>query len=94
MLQVTNSAATVLADVKTQQGVPDHFGIRVFAGQTNDGQQAIGLGFAETPADGDAVTESEGVTLFVAPELAEPLEEAVIDVESQPEGEALVFRRV
>jgi Fe-S cluster assembly iron-binding protein IscA len=94
MLQVTQPAAEVLSDVRSQQGVPDHFGVRVFAGQTNDGQQAIGLGFAETPADGDAVAESEGVTLYVAPELAEPLEEAVIDVESQPDGDTLVFRRV
>lgn len=93
MLQVTNTAATILSDVKNEQGVPEHFGVRVFAGQTNDGQQAIGLGFAETPAEGDAVTESEGVTLFVAEEVAAPLEEAVIDVESQPDGDALVFRK-
>ncbi len=93
MLQVTNTAATILSDVKNEQGVPEHFGVRVFAGQTNDGQQAIGLGFAETPAEGDAVTESEGVTLFVAEEVAAPLEEAVIDVEPQPDGDALVFRK-
>jgi len=53
----------------------------------------IGLGFTDTPADGDHVTEQDGLRVFVAPELAAPLEDAAIDVTAEDDGAArLVFR--
>jgi hypothetical protein len=42
---------------------------------------------------GDQVTEQEGLKLFVAPELADPLTDAAIDVTKADDGASrLVFR--
>ena len=34
MLQVTDSAAATLAETRSTMGIPDHFGLRIFRGQT------------------------------------------------------------
>lgn len=40
----------------------------------------------------DQVTEKDGLKVFVAPELAEPLEDAAIDVAEEDGASRLVFR--
>jgi Fe-S cluster assembly iron-binding protein IscA len=71
MLQVTESAATTLADTRSQIGIPDHFGLRVFRG-VSDGKAAFAFDFVEEPEDGDEVGEVEQTRYFVAPEVAAP----------------------
>lgn len=81
MLQVTSRAATTLADARAQIGAPDHFGVRVFASVTPEAKSAFQFDFVEGPVEGDQVGETEGTRFFVAPEVAEPLENAVLDAE-------------
>ena len=52
---------------------------------------ALGLAFAEVPAEDDQVTEQEGTRVFLAPEIVEPLASAALDVEQTPEGGKLVL---
>jgi Fe-S cluster assembly iron-binding protein IscA len=83
MLQVTRSAASTLAGARAQEGLPDHFGVRIFAGATAtpDMKSAYQFGFVEAPETSDQVTEAEGTRVFVAPEVADSLENALLDAE-------------
>lgn len=83
MLQVTSSAASVLAGTRAREGLPDHFGVRIFAGATAtpDTRSAFQFGFVEQPQPNDQVTEAEGTRVFVAPEVAPALESSVLDAE-------------
>lgn len=92
MLQITPDAATFLSELRQGQDVPETYGLRVFAEASEPGEVTIGLGFTENPADGDQVTEQDGLRVFVAPELATPLEAAAIDVTAEEGTERLVFR--
>jgi Fe-S cluster assembly iron-binding protein IscA len=91
MLQVTDRAATVLKETRSQQGVPDNFGLRV-APPVSTTKSGIQLEFTEGPAKGDEVGEMNGLRLFVAPEIAEPLAEQVIDTDNSASGSSLVLR--
>ena len=86
MLQVTDSAVSVVREARAAQEVPDSFGLRVFAQPDETGQPALALAFAEEPAEGDQVIVQEGTEIYVAPEVAEPLAESVLDVEDTAEG--------
>lgn len=94
MLQITHDAAQLLTELRRGQDLPEDHGLRVFAESTEPaGEITIGLGFADAPGQGDQVTEQEGIKLFVAPELAEPLTDAAIDVTKADDGASrLVFR--
>lgn len=92
MLSMTSTAASVLETVRQQQGLPDTSVIRVFPTPTENGLE-VDIGFVPGPVEGDQVLESEGTTLCVDPDLAEPLADTVIDAEQTPEGPQLVLRR-
>jgi Fe-S cluster assembly iron-binding protein IscA len=92
MLQITNGAAALLTELRNGQDVPDTYGVRVFPEATQPGEVTIGLGFTEAPAEGDQVTEKDGLKVFVAPELVAPLEDAAIDVAQEDGASRLVFR--
>jgi Fe-S cluster assembly iron-binding protein IscA len=83
MLQVTSSAASTLAGARAQQGLPDHFGVRISASATAtpDTKSTYKFGFVEEPESNDQVAEAEGTRVFVAPEVADSLENAVLDIE-------------
>lgn len=87
MLSITSNAAQVVSSIRQEQGVPDGFGLRVYAQQGTEGT-AVQLAFTKEPSEGDQIGDSEGVKLFVAPELTEPLSDSVIDVEKTPDGAA------
>lgn len=84
MLQCTRAAADTLDKVRSQQGLPESFGIRLFPSEVTDGQVGLGLEFAETPAEGDQVTEQHGTRVIVAPEIADELAELTLDVVPDP----------
>jgi Fe-S cluster assembly iron-binding protein IscA len=92
VLEITKSAAALLTELREGQEVPDSYGVRVFPEAAQPGEVTIGLGFAEQPAAGDQVTEQDGMKVFVAPELAAPLEDAAIDVTQEDGAARLVFR--
>ena len=91
MLQLTSAAATQLAQARESQGLPETFGLRVFAEPQPDGGVGLGLAFAEVPAEDDQVSEQEGTRIFVAPEVVEPLATAALDVEETAEGVKLIL---
>lgn len=91
MLEVTDSAVSVLQEARAAQELPPSFGVRVFAQAADDGQAAVALAFAEEPDEGDQVTERDGTEIYVAPELAEPLAGSTLDVEQTPEGPQLTL---
>lgn len=92
MLQITHGAAALLTELRDGQDVPESYGVRVFPESTQAGEVTIGLGFTEAPAAGDEVTEQDGLKVFVAPELATPLQDAAIDVTEENGDSRLVFR--
>lgn len=92
MLQITHGAAALLTELRKGQEVPASYGLRVYPEQVEQDQLTIGLGFTDTPAEGDQVTETDGLKVFVAPELAEPLDNTAIDVAQQDGASRLVFR--
>lgn len=92
MLQVTPGAAALLTELRDGQDVPDTYGVRVFPESTEPGEVTIGLGFTDAPVAGDQVTEQDGLKVFVAQELAAPLQDAAIDVAGDDGASRLVFR--
>jgi Fe-S cluster assembly iron-binding protein IscA len=92
VLQITHGAATFLSDLRRVNDMPDTYGLRVFPETTAPGEVSIGLGFTDTPEEGDHVTERDGLRVFVAPELAEPLDDAEIDVSGDNGTPRIVFR--
>lgn len=79
MLTLSKPAATALTDVRSQQGIPDDAMLRVAAAQ--DGEQGISLGFVDEPMDGDQTDTVHGLGICVAPEVADALDGAKIDVQ-------------
>lgn len=84
MLQLTSQAAATLSRAREKEGLPEHFGVRIFAApapDSNSAQKAVfGFGFVEAPQDGDAVGEAEEIPYYVAPEVADTLDDVVLDV--------------
>lgn len=92
MLSITSSAASVVGDIREQQEVPEGFALRVFPQDTPEGTQ-ITLAFSPSPNDDDLVTETDGTKVYVAPDLAETLSDAIIDTQATPQGESLIIRK-
>jgi Fe-S cluster assembly iron-binding protein IscA len=91
VLQVTSAAMSTFEQARGAQELPESVGVRIFAQRDEQGEVGIALAFAEQPQDGDQVTETDGTAVFVAPELAEPLGDSVLDVEDGPEGAQIVL---
>jgi len=79
MLTLSQPAANMLTEVRSQQGIPDDALLRV-AGAA-DGQQGISLGFVDAANDGDHTATAHGLDYCVAPEVADALDAAKIDVQ-------------
>lgn len=84
MLQVTSQAAQTLNRAREKEGLPENFGVRIFAApdpSANSNQASVyGFGFVEAPQDGDAVGQTDGTPYYVAPEVADSLDDVVLDV--------------
>ena len=91
MLQVTSAAMSTFEQARGAQDLPDSVGVRIFAQRDEQGEIGIALAFTEQPEDGDQVTETDGTAVFVAPELAEPLSDSLLDVEDSDEGTHIVL---
>lgn len=94
MLQITTTAIAALEEARAQQQIPDDHGVRVSAQpDPNDATTAVlALGFAEAPMEGDQVTEQSGTEVFIAPEIAEPLADTILDLEETPQGAQLILK--
>ncbi len=91
MLKLTPAAATLVAEARRERGLPDTVGLRLFAQGQSGAEMALGMTFAELPAEDDEVTVQDGTRMFLAPEVVGPLSSAALDVDETPEGVALVL---
>src|SRR5205823_2125527 len=66
----TLAATTTLDRTRTEQGIPEDYGVRLFAAQSPDGEIGVGVDFRPDPLDGDEVTEQFGTRIMVAPDVA------------------------
>jgi Fe-S cluster assembly iron-binding protein IscA len=80
MVRVSTSAVALFEKTRRNQGIPESRGIRI-SGEVNQlGGVGIRLAFTDDPEPADLHLEEHGTQFFVAPEVAEPLEDSVIDV--------------
>jgi hypothetical protein len=95
MLQVSDSAVSVLKREVLHETDPlteSTGAVRLQTAVTSDGQQALSIQPVPGPQPGDAPTEAEGLDVFVAEEIAAPLESAVLDARETPSGTELFLR--
>lgn len=96
MLTVTNKAAAVLKAAKTAQGAPPEAGVRIVKGMVPDDSErsalAVGFAISEDPAPDDEELEQNGLRMFVAETLIEPLDGRTLDVREADDGPELTFR--
>ncbi|MGD2059982.1 MAG: hypothetical protein PVF87_03885 [Acidimicrobiia bacterium] len=91
MLQVSQRAAVALEAVRSSEEVPESHA-RLSPSRHPGGDLAIRLEFVAQAEEGDQVAEQAGTEVYVDSDLAEPLSNAVMDVEETGEGLAFVFR--
>lgn len=84
MLTLTHPAATMLADVRSKQGIPEDALLRV--APATDGQEGIALGFVDAPLEGDETSDVHGLAFCVDPAIADALAGAKIDVQGEADG--------
>jgi Fe-S cluster assembly iron-binding protein IscA len=92
MLQVSEQAAMALEAIRRSEEVPESHGTRLSPADDPGGDLAIRLEFVEETRERDQVAEQSGTEVYVDSELAEPLSDAVMDVEDSGEGLTFVFR--
>ena len=91
MLQLTTEAADLIREIRTEHAAGDAL-LRVAPRGAFNGGGGLMLGFVPAADVADQVGESEGVPMCVAPELADALEDKVLDVTDAPDGKALILR--
>ena len=90
MLTITSDAEQALDSVVSAENVPEGAGVRISQGVSPDGQPAIGLSLASGPEAGDQVVEDTNVPVFLAPDVAELLDDKVLD--AQVDGDRIAFQ--
>lgn len=91
MLQVTEAAASVLRQTVEAPEAPGS-AVRIHPVQTPGGETGISFEPVSTAKEGDTEGQAPGLDVFVAPELADPLDEAVLDARQTQEGAELFLR--
>ena len=90
MLTLSKSAADVLTTSRSERGLSDDAHLRV-APAEQEPDRGLSLSFVDEPIEGDHTGESHGVSLCVAPEVAEALDGTKIDVQTVDERPQLVI---
>src|SRR5918992_5300905 len=92
MLQMTDRAADLLRNLRDEAQLPESAGVRIYSETASSGEPTLSIGFTPDPMPADQVTDHAGLRLFVAPEIADPLAGAVMDVIADNGESQLVFR--
>ncbi|HEV2783018.1 MAG TPA: iron-sulfur cluster biosynthesis protein [Actinophytocola sp.] len=88
MLAVTEAAADAISALTAQRGLQDEGGLRFAVHTRDDSQDALALTVAPGPAAGDeVVTADAGAQVFLEPRAAEYLDDKVLDVEQDTQGQ-------
>lgn len=84
MLTITQTAAealdTIIASV---DDAPDTAGLRIAQAAGENGQRGFTLQLAAEPAPGDQVVEGQSVPVFVDADVADELDDKVLDAQVQ-----------
>ena len=91
MLKLSSEAAKILNEARVEASVPKNYGLRIFSEPSVDGSN-LAIAFAPGPEGGDEVGLQEGIPVFVSRDVAEPLDDAVLDVEKTDTGVSLVIK--
>jgi Fe-S cluster assembly iron-binding protein IscA len=92
MIEVTQGATALLNKVRAAKGIPNSYGLRFYQETAGDGEAAVGIAFAEAPGENDQVITEQDVPVYIAPEVAPELGNAVLDVEGEPTPQRFVIR--
>lgn len=84
MLDLTDSATSVIRSIGERPESPDDAGLRVAAGGESSGRLTVAA--AAGPEEGDQVVEKEGARVFLDPEAAVILDDKVLDAQVGDEG--------
>ena len=87
MLQITDKAAIHLLYARSERGFDERAGARFVRGSAG-----VGLTFAPAPEPGDQVLSGSALPIYVAEDVTEALDQAVIDVAAEDGGSRLVLR--
>jgi Fe-S cluster assembly iron-binding protein IscA len=90
MLQITQTATTVFRKILDQPDMSASAIRIVPAGESGD--LGISVEAVDEPAASDQPVEAEGVTVVVTPELAQALDDAVLDARETDGGADLFLR--
>jgi len=94
MLKITHDAAVALSSARAASGAPDAYGARFsITTQAEQGGARLAVTFVERPADGDDVSEQEGLPVYVAPDLVQAMPEATIDAKPVDGETQLIVQR-
>src|SRR5579859_1924816 len=89
MLALTDSAVGVIRDLTTQAGLPDGTGLRI-APQPDVGNgesPAFALSLSQGPGAGDEVIEAADTRVYLEPQVAQQLQDKVLDARIDEQGE-------
>jgi Fe-S cluster assembly iron-binding protein IscA len=93
MLQISQSAELALRRIRQKNDFPDAAAVRIGPVRTPGGEVGIGFAFTEGPEENDQVlSDKQGFRVYLADELAAPLEEAALDATSDEDGITLELR--
>ena len=87
MARITKDATRHLKRLHAEKGLDGEASVRILR---RSGR--LGMTFSEAPQDGDTRLDQDGVHVYIARELADPLDGSVIDVEMGGERPRLVVR--
>ncbi|HSL97636.1 MAG TPA: hypothetical protein VK831_03600 [Candidatus Deferrimicrobiaceae bacterium] len=87
MVQLTQEATKHLVRVRGERGIDSGAGARFVPSG-----KGVGLTFAPEPKPGDQVVEGADIPVYLAPEVADKLEEKTIDVSEKDGKVGLVMR--
>jgi iron-sulfur cluster assembly protein len=90
VLTITQTAAEALDTiVASVPDAPENAGLRIAQGAGEDGQPGLTLHLAAEPAPGDQIVDGQSVPVFVDPQVADELDDKVLD--AQVEGDQVGF---
>jgi Fe-S cluster assembly iron-binding protein IscA len=92
MLKITSGAAELLSAARASSGAPEQFGVRFHVIETPAEGKSLAVDFVESPEPQDEVAEEEGLSVFVAREVAPVLADSTLDAEKQDGRNRLVLR--
>lgn len=89
MMDLSPFAAEALNSIRDEQGLPSDSTVRISA---MDGSRELRISFVDSPAEGDEVAEAHGLPYAVAPEVADLLGNALLDVQQEDDERGFVLR--